>query len=150
MRHSEKASTRWTYSSSCVYNLSYHIIWCPKYRKKVLVGEVAEKLKAFIEDRSMDNGWTVRSLEVMPDHVHVFLSAKPSNSIAQILSVLKGGSAKILRDAFPHLKRLLPSLWTRSYYVESIGHVSAKTIERYIADQKTRPSSTGRRHSTHG
>ena len=150
MRHSDIASSRWTYDPSCVYNLSYHIIWCPKYRKKVLVGDVAEKLKEFIVSRSNDNGWTVRSLEVMPDHVHVFLSAKPTNSVAQILSVLKGGSAKALRDTFPHLKRLLPSLWTRSYYVESVGHVSAKTIERYISDQKTRSSSTMRRHSTHG
>jgi len=150
MKHSETASARWTYSSSCVYNLSYHIIWCPKYRKRVLVGDVAEKLKAFIIDRSARNGWTVRSLEVMPDHVHVFLSAKPSNSVAQILAVLKGGSAKVLRDEFPHLKRLLPSLWTRSYYVESVGHVSAKTIERYINDQKTRSASSTWRHSTHG
>lgn len=150
MRHSDIASSRWKFDSSCVYNLSYHIIWCPKYRKKVLVGDVAEKLKEFIVSRSNDNGWTVRSLEVMPDHVHVFLSAKPTNSVVQILSVLKGGSAKVLRDAFPHLKRLLPSLWTRSYYVESVGHVSAKTIERYISDQKTRSSSKMQRHSTHG
>lgn len=141
------AVKRWTYSSSCVYNLSYHIIWCPKYRLPVLVGEVAERLRVLILEKAAENGWVVRSIEVMPDHVHVFLSATPSDSVARILAVLKGGTSKALRTEFPCLRRRLPTLWTRSYYVESVGHVSEKTIERYIQDQK--PRSGKGRHSSH-
>lgn len=149
MRHPEIQRKRWTYSSTCVYNLSYHIVWCPKYRRPVLVSDVADRLRELLIRKAETNGWTVRSLEIMPDHVHVFLSVTPSESIAQVLAVLKGGTARQLREEFPHLKRLLPTLWTRSYYVESVGHVSAKTIEKYIADQKQRSATQKRRHSTH-
>lgn len=149
MHHSRTQKKRWTYSDTCVYNLSYHIIWCPKYRKRILVGDVADRLKELLYLKSEANGWTIRSLEIMPDHVHVFLTATPSDAVAQILAILKGGTARQLRNEFPHLKRLLPTLWTRSYYVESVGHVSARTIEKYIADQKLRSATQRRRHSTH-
>lgn len=150
MRHSEIKKKRWTYSETCVYNLSYHIIWCPKYRMRILVGDVAARLKELLYEKAHENGWTVRSLEIMPDHVHIFLSATPSDAVAQILAVLKGGTARQMREEFPHLKRFLPTLWTRSYYVESVGHVSSRTIEKYIADQKLRSASQKRRHSSHG
>ena len=70
-----------------------------------------------------------------------------ADSVAQVVSILKGGSAKVLRNRFPHPKRLLPTMWTRSYYVESVGHVTARTIEKYIVDQKGRPKVS--RHSSH-
>lgn len=148
MRHSLKATRRWTFSDTCVYNLSYHIIWCPKYRRPLLKDGVDDYLRELIERRCSESGWTIRSLEIMPDHVHLFLSVTPSDSIAQVMSVLKGGTAREMRERFPHLKRLLPAMWTRSYYVESVGHVSEKTIERFIADQKVRPKES--RHSSHG
>lgn len=138
---------RWVYSPTCVYNLSYHLIWCPKYRKPVLVGAVAERLRDLILDKAEAGGWVVRDLEVMPDHVHVFLSAAPSDSVAQIMAALKGGTARTLREEFPQLRRKLPSLWTRSYYAESVGHVSEKTVRRYIQDQKLRGGNG--RHSSH-
>lgn len=149
MKHSQIQKKRWTYSETCVYNLSYHIFWCPKYRKRILVGDVAERLRELLYQKADENGWMIRSLEIMPDHVHVFLSATPSDAVAQILAKLKGGTARQMREEFPQLKRFLPTLWTRSYYVESVGHVSAKTIEKYIADQKLRSASQKRRHSTH-
>lgn len=150
MKHSQSQKKRWTYSESCVYNLSYHIIWCPKYRKPILVGDVAERLRELLFEKAEANGWRIRTLEIMPDHVHVFLSATPSDAVAQILATLKGGTARQMREEFPHLKRFLPTLWTRSYYVESVGHVSSKTIEKYIADQKLRSATQKRRHSSHG
>ena len=146
MKHSQ-VKRRWTYAGTCVFNLSYHIIWCPKYRRPLLVDGVDTFLRTMLEQRCAEYGWTIRSLEIMPDHVHLFLSVTPADSVAQVVSILKGGSAKELREHFPHLKRLLPTMWTRSYYVESVGHVSAKTIERYIHDQKTRPKVI--RHSSH-
>lgn len=113
----------------------------------MLVGAVERRLRELILEKAAANGWVVRSLEIMPDHVHVFLSAAPSDSVALILSVLKGGTSKVLRTEFPLLRKVLPTLWTRSYYVESVGHVSEKAIMRYIEDQKLRPK--GERHSSH-
>ncbi len=148
--NSTKRGKRWVFSETCVYNLSYHIVWCPKYRRKVLVGDVADRLRELLCEKAEENGWKIRSLKIMPDHVHVFLSATPSDAVALILAKLKGGTAKRLREEFPHLKKLLPSLWTRSYYVESVGHVSARTIEKYIAEQKLRSFAKKRLHSSHG
>lgn len=84
----------------------------------------------------MENGWDVSKLEIMPDHIHLFIKATPSDSIAHIVSQLKGYTSYILRSEFPHLKQRVPTLWTRSYYVETIGHISEKTILKYIEDQK--------------
>ena len=129
---------RWKTSPGCVFNLSYHIIWCPKYRRKVLVGDVEIRLKELLTEKSKENGWEIRKMEVMPDHVHIFIKATPSDSPAHIASQLKGYTSFKLREEFPHLKKRIPTLWTRSYYVESIGHISEKTIIKYIEDQKTK------------
>lgn len=127
---------RWKTNIACVYNVSYHLIWCSKYRRKVLLGDVELRLKQLLEERSSENGWSLEKMEVMPDHVHVFIKATPSDSPAHIVSQLKGYTSFKLRDEFPHLKKRIPTLWTRSYYVETIGHISESIIIRYIEDQK--------------
>ena len=130
--------SRWKTNISCVYNVGYHIIWCPKYRRKVLIGGVENRLKELILDISIKNKWTIKSIEVMPDHVHIFIRATPSDSIGHIVSQIKGYTSFILRKEFPKLKSRLPTLWTRSYYVETIGHISEKTIKKYIDEQKNK------------
>ena len=127
---------RWKTNAGCVYNVSYHIVWCSKYRRKVLSGEVEIQLKRLLSERSAENGWQLEKMEVMPDHVHIFIKATPSDSPAHIVSQLKGYTSFKLREEFPHLKKRIPTLWTRSYYVETIGHISESTIIRYIEDQK--------------
>ena len=127
---------RWKTNSGCVYNVSYHIIWCTKYRRKLLLGEVEERLRSLLIEKATANGWDIPELEIMPDHVHLFVKATPSDSIAHITSQLKGYTSFSLRNEFPHLKQRVPTLWTRSYYVETIGHISEKTILKYIEDQK--------------
>lgn len=127
---------RWKTNIACVYNVSYHLIWCSKYRRKVLLGDVELRLKQLLEERSSENGWSLEKMEVMPNHVHVFIKATPSDSPAHIVSQLKGYTSFKLRDEFPHLKKRIPTLWTRSYYVETIGHISESIIIRYIEDQK--------------
>lgn len=127
---------RWKTNPGSVYNLSYHIIWCPKYRRKVLVGEVETRLKELLREKCVENGWELASMQVMPDHVHLFVRASPSDSVAHIVSQLKGYTSFKLRSEMPEVKSRLPTLWTRSYYVESIGHISEETIKKYIADQK--------------
>ena len=129
---------RWKKSQTAVYNLSYHLIWCPKYRRKVLTGAVAERLEALIVQKVRELDCSVEELEIMPDHVHLFIKAAPNHAPQWIVGQVKGFSARILREEYPELKSKLPSLWTRSYYVESVGDISEETIRQYIADQKGR------------
>lgn len=129
---------RWKTNPGCVYNVAYHFIWCTKYRRKLLLGEVEERLRSLLIAKATANGWDIPELEVMPDHVHLFIKATPSDSIAHIASQLKGYTSFTLRTEFPHLKQRVPTLWTRSYYVETIGHISEKTILKYIEDQKNK------------
>lgn len=127
---------RYTTSAHCIYNLGYHIIWCPKYRRKVLVNGIDERLKELLNEKAAALEITIEKMEVMPDHVHLFVKGKPSVPVQHIVNQLKGYTSVMLRREFPRLKSRLPTLWTRSYYVESIGHISEFTITRYIEDQK--------------
>lgn len=129
---------RWKTNIGSVYNLSYNLIWCPKYRKKVLVDAVENRLKELLYLKAQECGWDIEQMEIMPDHVHVFIKATPSDSVAHIASQLKGYTSHQLRKEFSHLRSRLPTLWTRSYYVESIGHISEHTIRKYIEEQKTK------------
>lgn len=127
---------RYTTSAHCIYNLGYHIIWCPKYRRKVLVNGIDERLKELLNEKAAALEITIEKMEVMSDHVHLFVKGKPSVPVQHIVNQLKGYTSVMLRREFPRLKSRLPTLWTRSYYVESIGHISESTITRYIEDQK--------------
>lgn len=127
---------RWKRSATAVYNIGYHLIWCPKYRRKVLVGGVAERLKQLLLQKAREIEAEVVQIEVMPDHVRLFVKSTPTNSPHFIVQQLKGYTSRVLREEFPFLKSRLPSLWTRSYYCESVGHISEETIRKYIEDQK--------------
>lgn len=120
----------------CVYNLAYHIIWCPKYRKKVLVGDIEKRLKELLLQKAKENDWQIDNMEVMPDHVHIFIKTTPSDSPALVAAQLKGFTSYQLRKEFTCLRSKLPTLWTRSYYAESVGHISEDTIKKYIDEQK--------------
>ena len=117
-----------------VYLCNYHFVWIPKRRKPVLVGKIKERLKQIIEEVCNENGWEIFTLEIMPDHVHLFLSAPSYFSPHIILRKIKGRSARILRQEFPELLKL-PSMWTRSYFVSTAGNVSSETIKKYIEGQ---------------
>ena len=119
-----------------VVNINYHIIWCPKYRRKVLVGEVETRLKELLPELAEESGCTIDTMEVMPDHIHIFLKGNPTIPIHLIVKNLKGKSSSILRQEFPYLKKRLPCLWTRSYYCETIGCINEETIKKYIENQK--------------
>ena len=119
-----------------VVNINYHIIWCPKYRRKVLVGEVETRLKELLPELAEESGCTIDTMEVMPDHIHIFLKGNPTIPIHLMVKNLKGKSSSILRQEFPYLKKRLPCLWTRSYYCETIGRINEETIKKYIENQK--------------
>ena len=126
-----------------MYSLGYHLVWCPKYRKPVLVGQVEVRLKELLAERCSERGWEIVALETMPDHVHLFVRADPTDAPAYIANQLKGYTSRVLRREFPHLRSALPTLWSRSYFVSSVGAVSESMIRRYIEDQRTRPPKYG-------
>lgn len=127
---------RWTSSNTAIYNIGYHFIWCPKYRRKVLVDQIESRLKELLIEKSLELDVTIETMEVMPDHVHLFVKAPPTLAPHFIVGQLKGYTSFSLRKEFPKLKSRLPTLWTRSYYCESIGHISEDIVRRYIEDQK--------------
>lgn len=129
-------SKRYTSNAHCVFNLGYHIVFCPKYRRKVLVNGVDERLKSLLSAKANELGITIENMEVMPDHVHLFIRSKPTYAVHFVINQLKGYSSVCLRNEFPWLRSRLPSLWTRSYFVESVGHISEETVRKYIEDQK--------------
>ena len=123
-------------NSGAVFSLKYHLVWCPKYRRPVLEGAIEKRLREVIEDVRAEHEWTIHALEVMPDHVHLFIESDPIYSVAEIVSRLKGASSRILRSEFPALRSRLPTLWSRSYYAGTVGAVSDAVVRRYIESQK--------------
>lgn len=125
--------------SGGVYDLGLHVVWCPKYRRSVLTGRVAARLDELIRDRASERGWEVVALEVMPDHVHLFVKHDPKSSVSYVANQFKGFTSRVLRGEFPHLRSKLPTLWSSSYFAASVGAVSADTVRRYIDTQWERP-----------
>lgn len=123
-------------NSSAVFSLKYHLVWCPKYRRPVLEGAIEKRLREVLEDVRAEHAWTIHALEVMPDHVHLFIESDPIYSVAEIVNRLKGASSRILRSEFPALRSRLPTLWSRSYYAGTVGAVSDAVVRRYIESQK--------------
>lgn len=127
---------RWTTSKKSVFNIGYHLIWCPKYRRKVLIGDTETRLKELLLEKAKDIGIAIESMEVMPDHVHLFVKTIPTNSPHYIVQQLKGYTSRIIRQEQSWIKSKLPTLWTRSYFCESVGHISEATVKKYIEQQK--------------
>lgn len=118
--------------------LKYHIVWCTKYRRKVLTESMQKTLKELLKEVCDKNQYTIETVEIMEDHVHIFISAGVKESVHRIVSQLKGYSSFKLREVYPELKSRLPCLWTRSYYAGTVGHVSEETVKKYIDNQKNR------------
>jgi putative transposase len=113
-----------------------HLIWCPRRRKSILVGKIKERCQQLIQAKCKDQGWLILSLAIQPDHIHVFVRVWPANSAADVVKQLKGVTSLHLRKEFQEVTSKLPSLWTRSYFASTAGHVSKETIQRYIDAQK--------------
>ncbi|MEA1905138.1 MAG: IS200/IS605 family transposase [Candidatus Hadarchaeota archaeon] len=122
------------HSRNQVYLINYHLVWCPKRRKPVLVGGVKRRLEQILKEVAKEKGAEILALEVRPDHLHLFVSMYPQLPVHKLVKTLKGRSSHHLRREFPHLLKL-PSLWTNSYFVSTAGNVSNRTIQRYIEEQ---------------
>ncbi len=117
-----------------VYFINYHLIWCPKRQKPVLVGMVKIRLIQIIKQVAREKDVGILALEIMPDHLHLFISAYPTIAVHKLVKAFKGRSSNLLRKEFPHLLKI-PSLWTHSYFISTAGNVSNKTIQKYIEQQ---------------
>lgn len=127
-----------TYKSNCniVYSCRYHVVFCPKYRRSVLIDHIAERLENIF--RQLAHGMQVEifEMEIMPDHVHILLECDPQYGIAKVMKNLKGRSSRMLREEFPELKINMPSLWTNSYFISTVSEVAFEVIQKYIQNQK--------------
>jgi putative transposase len=123
------------HESNAVSLLNYHFVFIPKRRKKVLVGAVAEKLQQIICELVIENRWKIIAMEVMPDHVHLFLNVKPTDDPSSIMRKIKGRASHHLRKEFPELLKI-PTLWTPSYFVSTAGNICTETVKKYIEQQR--------------
>lgn len=116
--------------------LKYHLVWCTKYRRKVLNDDIQKEFKLLISEKATEMGYGIEAMETMEDHIHIFVKASVKESVHRIVSQLKGYTSFNLREKFPHLKSRLPCLWTRSYHASTVGDVSEETVKKYIENQK--------------
>ena len=125
------------YKRNCVFQVAYHVIWCTKYRKQILVEKMADYVNDLLKKICEENNWPVITVEIQPDHIHLFLTIPPATAIAVAVKILKGTTARKLFLQFPEIKKELwgGHLWAPSYYVGTAGNVSAQTIQRYIEEQ---------------
>ena len=129
-------TARYKKISGAVYSLKYHLVWCPKYRRPVLADRVATRLRSLLLEKATELEVSVIALEIMPDHVHLFVESDPTRCVAELVNRLKGYTSHVLRGEFAHLRSRLPTLWSRSYYAGTVGHVSEAVVQKYIENQK--------------
>ena len=130
--------SRWKTSSTAVFNLSYHAIWCPKYRRPVLTEDVQIRMLQLLHEKALELGIEIVEANILPDRVHVFIKTKPIHSPQFVIGQFKGYTSRILRTEFSKLKSRLPTLWTRSYYIDSVGKLNEQTIRKYVQEQKNK------------
>ncbi|WP_293130780.1 IS200/IS605 family transposase [Microcoleus sp. bin38.metabat.b11b12b14.051] len=129
-----KTDLEYRHEGNAVSMINYHFVFVPKRRRPVLTQKVAERLQEIIFELVVENRWKLIAVEIMPDHVHLLLNIKPSDSASDVMRRIKGRSAKLLRDEFPQLLKL-PCMWTPSYFVGSVGNVSTEIVRKYIEQQ---------------
>ena len=132
----EQAEKPYHTDHSIVYSCQYHVIFCPKYRRAVLEDAVARRLKEMILEKQAEYGYAVMSMEIMSEHVHLLLDVDPRVGVNNVVAKIKSYTSHELREEYPWLKKRLPTLWTRSKFISTVGAVTLDTVQRYIADQR--------------
>lgn len=124
-------------NNNVVYRCTYHVVWCPKYRRNVLVDpDVAARLKQIIREVCAERDAPIAELETMPDHVHLLVTCDPQFGIHRLVKQIKGRSSHLLRQEFPSIKSRLPTLWTNSYFVATVGGATLEVVKRYVENQR--------------
>ncbi|MEV0348882.1 IS200/IS605 family transposase [Nonomuraea sp. NPDC050680] len=125
-------------NSDIAFQCAFHVVWCPKYRRRVLGGEIEERLKQLIGEVVEEKGAWLVDVDVMPDHVRLLVEVDPQLGIHKLVKAIKGRSSRVLRQEFPSLRSKLPTLWTNSYFVATVGAAPPEVVERYVENQKNR------------
>jgi putative transposase len=123
-------------NNTVVYRCHYHVVWCPKYRRKVIGGAVDDRLKEIIREVCAERDAPIEAIETMPDHVHLLVVVDPQYGIHRLVKQIKGRSSRLLRQEFPHLKSRMPTLWTNSYFVATTGGATLEVVKRYVENQR--------------
>lgn len=132
----QNSSKKYHSDGRMIYSCQYHVIFCPKYRRSVLEGDINIRLKQLILEKQKEYGYEVLDVEVMPDHVHLLLDIDPKKGVVTAVNMIKGYTSHELRKEFPALKSRLPTLWTRSKFISSVGSVTLEVVKKYIEGQK--------------
>lgn len=132
----ERQEKQYHTKAHLVYSCQYHVIFCPKYRRKVLTGEIEKRLSEIFAEVAQTHQFEIIEKEIMPDHVHLIVDVNPRFGIMEAVKKLKGISSRTLRNEFSSLRTRLPSLWTRSAFISSVGAVTLEIVKRYIEEQK--------------
>jgi putative transposase len=125
-------------NANIAFQCAYHVVWCTKYRRKVIGGRMEVRLKEVIAEVITEKGAWLIEEETMPDHVHLLVEVDPQFGVHKLVKAIKGRSSRVLREEFPWLKSRLPSLWTNSYFVATVGGAPLSVIKRYVESQKDR------------
>ena len=136
METTEKSRLKYQRDEHRVHLIVYHLIWCPKRRKPILVGNLRDRCQELLEAKCKEKGWDILTLAIQPNHIHIFVRVWPSDSASEVVKELKRSTSFFLRKEFEPLLSKLPSLWTRSFFASTAGAVSAQTIQEYIDAQK--------------
>lgn len=123
-------------NNNVVYRCAYHVVWCPKYRRPVIQGDVDARLKEIVREVCAERDCHLIEMETMPDHVHLLVECDPQYGIHRLVKQIKGRSSRLLRDEFPSLRSRLPTLWTNSYFVATVGGAPLEIVKQYVANQR--------------
>ena len=124
-------------NNNIVFSSKYHVVWCPKYRRSVITGDVELRLKQIVREVCGELGAEIIEMETMPDHIHLLVEVDPQFGIHRLVKRIKGRSSRLLRQEFKSLKSRLPTLWTNSYFVSTVGGAPLAIIKQYIEQQKS-------------
>lgn len=124
-------------NNNIVYNCKYLVVWCSKYRRKILINNIQVRLKELVEEQCIKYNSELIEIEIMPDHVHLLVEIDPQFGIHKLIKRIKGYSSFVLRKEFKELTTKIPTLWTNSYLVSTVGYVPLNIIKEYIENQKT-------------
>ena len=134
----KKNNATYRSNNNVVYSCKYHVIFCPKYRRKVLGGSIGVRAKEIFAQLAQEKQIEIIESEVMPDHVHMLIEVDPQFGVHRAIKHIKGKSSRILRAEFPELKTRIPTLWTNSYFVSTVGGAPLSIVKQYIATQHDR------------
>ena len=123
-------------NNNVVYRCTFQVVWCPKYRRPVIAGPVDLRLKEIIREVCAERDAPIVEMETMPDQVHLLVTCDPQFGIHRLVKQIKGRSSRLLRQEFPSLKSKLPTLWTNSYFVATVGGSTLEVVKQYVENQR--------------